>query len=147
MIEIYVDGSVGRGKGSNYSGAIVVFKNNHIIHEACGIGDLQNTELISMRNIAGELSAAMRAASWLLLNDEKGTIVYDYKGIEYFATGVWQANNDYTKGYHYYMKPLIDKGIIDFRHVKGHTKVFGNELADKLAKRALRLGIRWEDKW
>ena len=45
------------------------------------------------------------------------------------------------------MKPLIDKGIIDFRHVKGHTKVFGNELADKLAKRALRLGIRWEDKW
>ena len=42
------------------------------------------------------------------------------------------------------MNPLYEKGIIDFEWVKGHTKVEGNEIADRLAKQSVICEENWK---
>ena len=57
MIEIYVDGTFYNGM---YGGGYVVYEDGKIIYQDCGIGK-NDPELLSMRNISGEMTAAMRA--------------------------------------------------------------------------------------
>ena len=140
MIKVYVDGTFLNGM---YGGGYAVFEDEVLIHQDCGIGK-NDSELLSMRNVSGEMTAAMHATLWLYKHRKKGIIVHDYTGIANWVTGEWRTNKEYTKKYKNFMKPFYDKGIISFEWVKGHTKVLGNEIADKLAKQSVLLKQEWQ---
>ncbi|WP_196594168.1 ribonuclease H1 domain-containing protein [Pectinatus sottacetonis] len=130
---IYVDGSYINGR---YSWAIAVYYQGKLIHSDSGVG--ASLENVKMNNVAGEIEAAMKAAEWAKKNKLKKAIIYhDYIGISEWAMGRWKTNTPGTRAYAEYMKNYLD--IIIFKKVTGHAGVAGNELVDKLAKKALGL--------
>ena len=137
----FVDGTFYNGM---YGGGYVVFSpDGKIIYQDCGIGK-NDPELLAMRNISGEITAAMHATQWIDYNVGKGIIFHDYTGVADWVTGKWQTSKKYTKMYVDFMKPFYTLGIIDFKWVKGHTNVVGNEIADKLARQAVVHKERWK---
>lgn len=140
MIKVYVDGTFYNGM---YGGGYVVYEDGKIIHQDCGIGK-NDPELLSMRNISGEMTAAMRATNWLVKNNKKGIIVHDYTGLAHWAKKEWKRNNKFTEAYSNFMFPYYRDGIIDFEWVKGHTKVEGNDIADRLAKQSVIYKQDWQ---
>ena len=97
-----------------------------------------------MRNISGEMTAAMHAVLWINKNAEKGIIVHDYTGLAKWVTGEWQPSKKYTQKYAQFMRPYYLSGKIQFQWVKGHKGINGNEIADKLAKQAVIYNERWK---
>lgn len=139
-VKAYVDGTFYNGM---YAGGYVIMDpNDKIIYQDCGIG-VDNPELLAMRNIAGEMTAAMRATSWIDYNVGRGIIIHDYTGLSKWVTGEWDTNRYYTKLYADWMKPFYTLDIIKFQWVKGHTRVQGNEIADRLAKQAVVHKEQW----
>ena len=138
--KIYVDGTFYNGM---YGGSYVIYDGKDIIYQDCGIGT-NEPELLAMRNISGEMTAAMRATNWLHHNNKKGIIYHDYNGLAFWAKGEWKRNNKYTQMYFEYMFPFYKQGIIDFVWVKGHKGVEGNEIADRLAKQAVMFNQTWK---
>ena len=69
-----------------------------------------------MRNVAGELSAVMRAVQYAYPIANNIVIFYDY--LEYWVTGKWNTNKDETKAYKAFMDKYKDK--IQFVKVKAH---------------------------
>lgn len=101
-------------------------------------GSGNNPEMASMRNVAGEICgsiAAVKKAEELGLREL--TIFYDYVGIEQWATGNWRAEKPGTKAYVDFMNPDNRRVKMNFQHVKGHTGIEGNEMADVMAKHAV----------
>ena len=136
----YVDGTFVKGR---WGGGYAVFDNkNNLIYQDCGIGNL-DPELMSMRNISGEMSAAMHATMWIDYHVGRGTIVHDYTGLSKWVTGEWNTQKRFTQMYADFMKPFYTLEIIKFEWVKGHTNVLGNEIADRLARQA----VEYEEKW
>jgi len=130
VIDIFVDGSF---NGQNYSWAFAAYKGNQLIHTASGVGD--DTEAASMRNVAGELAAAVKAIEWGKKEAFEAVIIHhDYMGIAAWANGDWKTNNKFTQAYAAFVKPYL--GMVRFNKVAGHTGVEGNELVDKLAGEA-----------
>ena len=129
-LDVYVDGSYANGK---YSWAFVVYKNGQVIHQDYGVGT--NAAAATMNNVAGELAATMRAVKWAAANKKKVVIHHDYQGISSWVDGSWKAKNEFTQAYRDFMASY--KPIVKFNKVAGHTGIEGNELADKLAKKAL----------
>ena len=138
-VYVYTDGSYSSQYAHRYAGAFLVYKGTQCIYKDSGCG----TKAISMRNVAGELSAAMRAAYWLKKNNYKGVIVYDYEGVEKWLTGAWTARNQYTQAYVKFMKPYLKDGWISFKWVKAHNGDLGNHMADAQAKSALKAKKEW----
>ncbi|APT75623.1 hypothetical protein LN42_03865 [Marinitoga sp. 1137] len=135
-IKAYVDGSYDN-KIKRYGSGIVIIDDNNIGEYYC-YGE--NEELLKYRNISGEIIATLIALEYAKQNHvECMEIYYDYSGIENWALGYWKTNNYLTKRY----KELFDKYINDytlkviFRKVKAHSGNNYNEIADKLAKKAL----------
>lgn len=126
----FVDGSY--NPATNVVGAgLVVVSNNKIINEIPYTLDNDS----NMRNVWGEIWAAMRAVdNARLIGKKKIAIVYDYQGIESWATGAWRAKNDYTSGYKTYMAQAARDLKFDFYKVKSHTGVEFNEAVDIVAK-------------
>lgn len=139
-LKVYVDGTF---YNNMYGGGYVVIENENIIYQDCGIGK-NEPELLSMRNISGEMTAAMRATNWLYKNKRKGTIVHDYVGLSKWVLSEWKTNKKFTKMYADWMRPFYNKGIIDFEWVKGHSNVVGNEIADRLAKQSVKCKQEWK---
>lgn len=138
MLYVYTDGSY-KG-GTHYSGAFLVYNGTRRIYENAGVGDTA----LSMRNVAGELSAVMRAVRWVVNNKQTACIVFDYTGVEKWVTGEWRAKNEYTKAYVKYMKPHYDNGTIKFKWTRGHAGDLGNEFVDRVAQRALKNMEQWK---
>ncbi|MCT3116730.1 MAG: ribonuclease H family protein [Lactococcus lactis] len=134
-LQAYVDGSFSESKNL-YSYGVVILNQNKVIKQLAGTGNDKN--LISMRNVAGELLGAMTAIEYAFEhNYEQIEIFYDYMGIEMWATGNWKSNKDGTKNYVEFISKYKNKINIIFSKVKAHSGVEYNELADKLATRAM----------
>ena len=92
----YVDGSFLVEK-SMFSFGAVLFHNGEEKHfsKAFDIPDL-----VSMRNVAGEIKGAEFVMQYCLDNNIASIdIYYDYEGIEKWCSGAWKANKSGTQRY------------------------------------------------
>ena len=129
----YVDGSYNAATGVyGYGGFVVVSGEKHVIK-----GSGSDHEMASMRNVAGEVlgsTAAIKKA--IELGVKELDIYYDYAGIEMWATDKWKRNKKGTAAYYDFIQSIKDKIELNFKHVKGHSGIEGNDEADRLAKEA-----------
>jgi ribonuclease HI len=87
------------------------------------------------RNIDGELYAAWKAMEFLAKKKRKGTICYDYQGVESWATGEWRANSAVSQ---IYLNRIAEIKIwASFERVAAHSGDQWNDKADALAKKAI----------
>lgn len=150
VYDVYVDGSYknyGGDIGAYYSSAATISLQDEekpltILTKA------SSDELISMRNVAGEIIAVMMAFEHCLnvlklKQEDKVRVFYDYAGIENWckrkgSPGYWRAKNTITQAYSAYVNTIVRPRFeVEFHHVTGHTGNAGNELVDKLAKKAM----------
>lgn len=96
----------------------------------------EREDAVALRNVAGEINSAMMAMNTArMLGKKKITIIYDYAGIEEWATGGWSAKTDMAIGYKRFYDNIKQFLEVEFVKVKGHTGIEGNEMVDKVAKR------------
>ena len=131
----YIDGSY-EDSSKYFSYAGVMFYDNVSEDFAFASND---QDLISMRNVAGEVKASMYVIEKAVeYNLSKVIIYYDYTGIENWAVGNWKTNNNLTKSYRKFCEDMSKKIKIEFVKVKSHTNIKYNEYVDKLAKKAIK---------
>lgn len=92
MLDVYTDGSF--INGNYYYGYVILNKDGTILHESSGKGN--NKEAVKFRNVAGEIKAVLMSMEYAIQNKLRLNILYDYEGVEFWATGQWKANNFYT---------------------------------------------------
>ena len=131
IIKVFIDGSF---KQPNKIGAGIVIIDNDKTHQFYKF----ITKYPKHRNVTGEILAAVLAFEYAKNEKiKKLEIFYDYNGIKMWAKGEWKTNTEITKKY----KKLYDHYSkfleIYFSKVKAHTGNTYNELADKLAKKAI----------
>lgn len=91
------------------------------------------------RNVSGEIFAVLSAVSYCKKNQIKNlTINYDYIGIEKWATGEWKSQSELTDYYASYCRNNAKAVNLTFVKVKGHSNNKYNDIADELAKGAIR---------
>lgn len=133
----YVDGSYDCVTNS-FSYGMVLFHDGKELHFS---EKYTNSDLAEMNNVAGEIKGAEAAMKYCLDNNLKDiTIYHDYEGIAKWCNGEWKAKKAGTIAYADYYKKASSKVDIQFVKVKGHSGDKYNELADKLAKKALGIG-------
>lgn len=132
----FVDGSYNPIDNIYGFGGFLVCNGEKIILAGSG----EEKDMVSMRNVAGEILGAQAAVKEALCRGLSSlTIYYDYSGIEKWVTKEWEANKTGTKRYRDFMDEAKKKMKIRFEKVKGHSGIEGNEEADKLAKYAVGL--------
>ena len=138
----YVDGSYDE-KTNKYSyGVVFIIETNGIKNEIQLSGNGDDQMLVDMRNVAGEISGAMRAMQYAIDKGyEKLTIYHDYQGISSWCQGKWQAKKPGTKAYKEFYERASKKLDISFMKVKGHTGDYYNDIADGLAKQELGIPV------
>ena len=138
VLTAYVDGSY-NDVIKRYAFGCVFLAPEGEIYLAMGNGN--NPETLSMRNVTGEMLGAMYAVKTAMKNGFRQIeLYYDYEGIEKWVTGVWRTKKEYTKKYADAMNTWGKEIRIVFHKVTAHTNVKYNELADKTAKRGLEEG-------
>lgn len=131
----YIDGSYDDYK-KLYSYAGIVFLNNSERIEFAYADS--NSNLIDLRNVAGEIKAAMYVVDLAIKNNAKSIdIYYDYAGIENWANKSWKAKNPFTQKYVDYIDFAKSKIDINFIKVKSHSGNKYNDEVDLLAKEAI----------
>ncbi|KIR02147.1 Ribonuclease HI-related protein [Lachnospiraceae bacterium TWA4] len=131
----YVDGSFYQGDEFSY-GMVILWKGE----EKHFCKKIVDKELASMRNVAGEIKGSEAAMRYAIEQGVKDLAIYhDYEGISKWCTGEWKANKVGTQNYRDYYQSIQSKLNVKFVKVKGHSNDKYNDLADKLAKKALDL--------
>lgn len=131
----YVDGSFdGYSKTYGFGGFIIYEENGKkCVRVVQGAGN--NPEMSKMRNVAGEISGAMRIVEEAIyLGLEEITLYYDYAGIENWVTGIWSCNKYETYEYSRFMHESSKQIRIHFHKVEGHSGDTGNDIVDTIAK-------------
>lgn len=131
----YVDGSFdGYSKTYGFGGFIIYEENGKkCVRVVQGAGN--DSDMSKMRNVAGEISGAMRIVEEAIyLGLEEITLYYDYAGIENWVTGVWSCNKYETNQYASFMRKSSKQMCIHFHKVAGHSGDTGNEIVDTIAK-------------
>lgn len=130
----YVDGSYNVTTGEFSYGMIVLQDGKE--YEFCE--KMDNPELASMRNVAGEIKGAEAAMKYALDNRLDSIVIYhDYEGIAKWCTGEWKANKEGTIAYKNFYEEASKQVNIRFVKVTGHSGDRYNDIADLLAKKAL----------
>lgn len=137
-LHIYVDGSYNIST-EKYSYALVAVKNN--IVQYVESGSSQSNSDRNIRQIAGELEAAVRGLEYAIeKREERVVIFHDYEGIAHHATGFWNRNEESSVKYHNKMNSLMNKGTeVIFVKVDSHTGDLFNEVADEKCKEELSI--------
>lgn len=133
----YVDGSFDKETKTFGSGCVII--HNGLIEQKTSSGT--DPLKASMRNVAGEVDAAMMAMT--TASNTKGVktlvIYHDYIGIEKWCTGEWKANKVWTQIYQNYYNKVSKQIDIQFVKVAAHSGDKYNDMADNLAKKACGL--------
>lgn len=130
----YIKGSY--DKNTNCYGYGMVFVSGEGIEEF----NFKDYDLYGMRYVSGELEAAKDAVlRAVLLGIEYLTIVFDYIGVEKFATGEWSANQPGTEEYQNWMQEASSFMNIQFLKVKAHTGIIEHDRAEVLGKEVHQL--------
>lgn len=133
-ITAYVDGSFSSGK--SFGCGCIILKDGEVIAEISKA--YEDEELAAMRNVAGEIKASEHAMQYALDNGYTSLSIYhDYQGIASWCLGEWKTNKAGTIAYKQFYDDIKDKLKVHFIKVKGHSGDEYNEIADRLAKKAL----------
>ena len=133
-ITAYVDGSFSSGK--SFGCGCIILKDGEKIAEISKA--YEDEELATMRNVAGEIKASELAMQYALDNGYTSLSIYhDYQGIASWCLGEWKTNKAGTIAYKQFYDDIKDKLKVHFIKVKGHSGDEYNEIADRLAKKAL----------
>ena len=133
-----MDGSHTVKRMGEYGWGFAAYDKGVEIFADCGLGT--HEEAAAMRNVAGELSAAMRAVLWAQKEGLKEIrIHHDYQGVSAWADGEWKAKNWMTQYYRNFIARHRENANIVFIKEEAHSGVKGNERADELAKQPLGL--------
>lgn len=135
MVYVYTDGGYRENakKQSVVTWAMVVYKDRNSptplhTHGGC----VKN--LNGMRNIVGELFAAVEAIKWAIAyGHDHIHIVHDYTGVAEWAEDRWKAKNAVTQRYKELIRQYRTQIRITFEHVKSHSGHVRNNAADRLA--------------
>lgn len=136
---IYTDGSFNATVHMYGWGFVAILSNDSEecrCHSEYGGGT--NSALLSQRNVAGEMIAAMKAVQWAVLHGYKTVeLRYDYAGIGKWPLDIQQISpgNEYAKTYRDWMKRMADTIDIRYVQIPGHSGDWYNEYADQRAKK------------
>ena len=138
-VRAYVDGSFDAASDRYSCGVVIVETDAEGKSETTELNAaFDDAEAAQQRNIAGEIMGSKLAIDHCMANGLKSVEIYhDYEGIGAWADGKWKANNPLTKGYRDYVADARKSMDIRFVKVKAHAGNKYNELADRLAKKAL----------
>lgn len=131
----FVDGSYDRSNQVFGSGVIVLNVNNNSYETYCSAG----YDKWDQWNIVGELEAVKVAINKAKEFGKKNIAIYhDLKNIALWASGEWQAKNEYTQEYVKYIEDESKELNICFIKVKAHSnESIYNDFADEAAKSAI----------
>lgn len=133
-VTAYVDGSYNVATGEFSYGMVLLAEGL----EETFCEKFLDAELGAMRNVAGEIKGAEAAMRYAIANGYKKLYLYhDYEGIAKWCQGLWKTNKEGTIAYKAYFDSIQDKLEVVFKKVAAHTGNTYNEMADKLAKKAL----------
>ena len=103
--KIYVDGSYTTNNPKVTGWGWITEDGTHEDNGAL-IGDI-----VSMRQIGGEIKASMQAVAWARSMDyTRIVILYDYEGVAKWANGEWKAKKKWTKEYAKWIQDQRSKG-------------------------------------
>ena len=133
-IYAFVDGSFNIATGVYGYGGFLVHDGIKEVLQGSGT----DPDMVSMRNVSGEVLGSMAAIQKAVdLKLPEIAVYYDYMGIEMWAKGEWKRNKKGTIAYYDFIQSVKNQINIRFIKVKGHSGVEGNEEAAKLAKQAV----------
>ncbi len=138
-VRAYVDGSYDSSSGRFSCGVVIVETDAEGRSETTELkAAFDDEEAARQRNVAGEIMGSKLAIDHCMANGVKAVEIYhDYEGIGAWADRKWKANNPLTQGYRDYVAEARKTIDIRFVKVKAHAGNKYNELADRLAKKAL----------
>ena len=139
-VRAYVDGSFDSASGRFSCGVVIVETDKAGKSETTELNAaFDDAEAAQQRNVAGEIMGSKLAIDHCMANGIKAVEIYhDYEGIGAWADRRWKANNPLTQGYRDFVAEARKSMDIRFVKVKAHAGNKYNELADKLAKKALQ---------
>lgn len=138
-LHVYVDGSY-NSDTQRYSYGVVAVRNS-VVEYIEGFSP-ESTHLSNIRQIAGELTGAIKAVKYALSKGEKKMVLFhDYLGVfEHSSYGSWERKDETSKTYHKIMNDLFSQGIeVIFVKVDSHTGDLYNELVDEVCKSKLNI--------
>lgn len=137
-LHIYVDGSY-NSELEIYSYGLAAVRNNVVeyIESAAKESSFEK----NIRQVAGELEAAVKAVKYAYANGERKVVIFhDYEGISQHAMGLWERREESSIKYYNSMRELMEQGIdVIFVKVDSHTGDFFNELVDEKCKEKVKI--------